>query len=326
MSGFDPQWLALREPFDQTAREAAAAHFDWPEFTAHLRSQHSAGAALQVIDLGCGTGASLRALAPRLGGQQHWRLIDHDLQLLAALPQTLARWATAQGGYAAMAAHGMTIELPSASLNVSWQRADLNALHTLALERAQLVTASALLDLVSLDWLQALVERCAVAGAAVCWALTVDARVQWLPGDSADAVIDELFKHDQQRDKGFGPCLGGAAPAAAVAALTRAGYHVQAQPSDWHMSATQGSTHRAMLRAMIDGAVNAALLQSRDSAETGAVQAWQQRRLAQLEAPTDLVVPADPTHLTNASDAAQAQQLQLQVGHIDVLAWPQRAA
>ena len=304
MSGFNPEWLALRDPFDRAARESAARHFDWLGFVAGLRAGRDADAALQIVDLGCGTGASLRALATRLGGRQQWRLIDHDPQLLAALPATLTRWAESVGGRAVESAQGLRIDLPCAHVDVRWQLADLTNLDALALHEARLVTASALLDLVSADWLQAVVQRCAAAGAAVCWALTVDHRVQWQPADPADATVHRLFRVDQQRDKGFGPSLGGAAVAAAAQALAHAGYGVATAPSDWQVDAAQGATHRALLRALIDGDAGAALLHAADANEQRAVLGWQQRRLAML------------------ADLEPMQPLQLTVGHADLLAWP----
>jgi hypothetical protein len=76
MSGFTAQWLTLREPYDRAARnptvlDAVAAAF---------RGQ----SAISVVDLACGTGATLRAIGDRLPTRQNWRLVDNDLGLLAA--------------------------------------------------------------------------------------------------------------------------------------------------------------------------------------------------------------------------------------------------
>jgi hypothetical protein len=75
MSSFSAEWLALREPYDRAARstevlEAVAEAFrDAPS--------------IAVVDLACGSGATLRALASRLPPRQRWRLVDNNLSLLA---------------------------------------------------------------------------------------------------------------------------------------------------------------------------------------------------------------------------------------------------
>src|SRR4029450_2312420 len=94
--GFSVDWLRLREPFDRAARETAAGTSDLFARVAQWRAR-SPGPSVAVTDLASGQGANLRALAPRLGGLQHWRLVDHDPQLLAALPHELAAWARPRG-------------------------------------------------------------------------------------------------------------------------------------------------------------------------------------------------------------------------------------
>lgn len=299
MSGFDPDWLALREPFDRAAREAAAQALDIPAFAAHLRERRGPDAVLRVLDLGCGTGANLRALAPRLGGAQRWRLVDHDPRLLAALPDVLRGWAAAQGWRADGEAEGLRIEGPALSLDVAWQQADLAGGHDGPhLDGADLVTASALLDLVSADWLARWIARCRVAGAALCFALSVDDRLHWQPSDAVDDEVHALFRAHQRRDKGFGPALGGSAVHAALPMLARAGYCCTTSASDWHVDAAQGPAHRAMLAAMVDGIASAACEQ--DSKAASRVQAWRDRRQALLDEPS---------------------ALGLVVGHTDLFAW-----
>jgi len=299
MSGFDPDWLALREPFDRAAREAAAPALDIPAFAARLRRRHRGDAALQVLDLGCGTGANLRALAPRLGGAQHWRLVDHDPQLLGVLPGALQRWAASQGWRSERTGAGLRIEAPRLSLDVVWQQADLAAdPEGLSLHDADLVTTSALLDLVSGDWLSRWIARSREAGAALCFALSVDDRLHWQPADAADADVHALFQAHQRRDKGFGPALGGSAVDAALPLLASAGYRCTTAASDWHIDAAQGPAHRAMLAAMVEGIASAACEQNPAAAVR--VQAWRDRRQARLAEPSALAMT---------------------VGHKDLLAW-----
>ena len=294
MTGFSTDWLALREPFDRAAR---AAPID-PAFFEALQARVPAGGALAVVDLGCGTGANLRDIAPRLGGRQHWRLVDHDARLLAALPAALAPWAAARG-LQLRAEAGQPIRLDGPDglhIEVTPHQTDLvAALDALPLAGAHLVTASALLDLASARWLDALLQRCRAEDAAVWWALNVDDRIDWTPGDAADAQVHALFRAHQQRDKGFGPALGGAAAAHAAERLAQGNWRVQTVQTDWQIDAHRGAIDVAMLHAMLDGIGAAASEQAPSQAE--AIAQWQVRKRAQVG------------------------RLQLRVGHVDVLGW-----
>ena len=70
-----PDWLDLREPADAAARAA--------DLVEHLRRHLPATGRRVIHDLGCGTGAMGRWLAPLLPGPQHWVLHDRDPDLLA---------------------------------------------------------------------------------------------------------------------------------------------------------------------------------------------------------------------------------------------------
>jgi SAM-dependent methyltransferase len=272
MTGFSADWLALREPYDFVARAESAATLNLRGMATRMRRD---GQALDVLDLACGTGANLRALAPRLGGAQRWLLIDHDPRLLAALPRVFAAWSSAQGLVLRAEAESLRIEGPDWSADVRWRCADLaSALEAVPFADAQLVTAAALLDLVSASWLDALFERVQKAKAAAFFALSVDGRVSWEPVVEEDEAVHRLFAAHQRRDKGFGPALGGEAPAMAAARLAALGYGVTQSRSDWHIE------EMTMLEAMIDGIGSAALEQEPNA--RALIQAWRKRRLASL--------------------------------------------
>lgn len=275
-SGFSSAWLSQREPFDLAARQRAAAQ---PAMQTHLAQLRASGP-IAVLDLACGHGANLRALAPRLGAEQHWRLVDHDPALLATLPMALQCWAHRQGyRYVdGAAASGCRIAGPGFSATVAWGCVDLSRqLESIDIAHTTLISASALLDLVSAAWLQRLVERARGAGAALLWALSVDGRMAWEPADADDAAVHALFRRHQQRDKGFGAALGAQAPGFARTQLARAGYRSTVAQSDWHVAGAQGA---AMQRALIDGIAAAALEQ--DASAQQRVRAWQLRRTAAI--------------------------------------------
>ncbi|HET6522203.1 MAG TPA: hypothetical protein VFG47_20625 [Geminicoccaceae bacterium] len=283
MSAFAADWLGLREPFDAAARSAALA----AGFAAALPP------APRVIDLGSGTGSNLRYLAPRLGGPQAWLLTDHDGALLDAVPPTTRRFATARGWTLREGCGALRLDAPSGPVRVRRHRLDLaRELNAVPFDEADAVTGSALLDLTSAAWLDALAARCAAARLPVLFALTYDGPVAWRPAADGDARVKAAFDAHQAGDKGFGPALGRDAALYLAGALQAAGFAVRLDRSDWRI----GSGDPAMLLAMVEGVALAA----REAMEPDAVDAWAARRRAE----------------------AERGGLELRVGHVDLLALP----
>ena len=146
MSAFAPEWLALREPADARARNAEVADA--------LAARLGARASLAVLDLGCGTGANLRATAPLLGERQRWTLADNDPALLTAARDALARWADA----ARNEGENLVLVKGGREIAVRFRGIDLAAdLETAFGENVDLVTSSALFDLASAAFIKRLV-------------------------------------------------------------------------------------------------------------------------------------------------------------------------
>jgi hypothetical protein len=96
-----------------------------------------------------------------------------------------------------------------------------------------LVTTSALLDLVSDQWLERLAVETAARRLPVYAALSYDGRIEMTPNDPTDKKIIAAVNMHQRTDKGFGPALGPAAAQKAVERFERVGYSVVQGPSDW---------------------------------------------------------------------------------------------
>jgi SAM-dependent methyltransferase len=224
MSGFAPEWLDLREGVDHRSRNqklagALAKHFDgWRPIT--------------VVDLGCGTGSNLRATAPLLGPEQHWTLVDNDQRLLDAAAERLIAWADGADR------KGSTLALFKGAkrIDVEFRRADLAGDLEGALgPSANLVTASALFDLVSAEFIARLAAAVAARKSAFYTVLTYDGDQRWMPEHEADAALVAAFNAHQRRDKGFGPAAGPDAPDALSEAFVAAGYTVQEGDSAWRL-------------------------------------------------------------------------------------------
>jgi hypothetical protein len=243
-----PEWLVLREPADAAARSA--------ELAERLGRHLAAAGRLVIHDLGGGSGAMGRWLAPRLPGPQHWVVHDRDAALL---------------------------ELAAASFET--RCSDVTRLSPDDLGGAALVTASALLDMLTADELARMLGAC--AGHPMLLALTVTGRVALTPADPLDARIGAAFNAHQRR----GGRLGPDAVAAAVEELRD---EVLVRPSPWRLDAA----HAGLTAEWLGGWVGAACEQ--EPALAAEAAAYLDRRLAQ----------------------AAAGELAVTVGHADLLVLP----
>jgi hypothetical protein len=275
-----PAWLALREPADAAARardlaERLAAHLHARPDHLHARRQGTGG---QVIhDLGAGTGAMGRWLAPLLPGPQHWVLHDRDADLLAL--------ATAQRP--GPAADGSAVVVQA-------RRSDIAGLPAGALAGATVVTASALLDMLTEPDLTELVAACAGAACPVLLTLSVVGQVDLTPAEPLDAALAAAFNAHQRRDTEQGQLLGPDAVARAAERFAALGAEVHLSPSPWRLTASEGE----LTSEWLTGWVTAACEQ--EPALAAEADTYTSRRLGQL----------------------RAEELAVTVGHADLLALP----
>lgn len=286
MSGFSTRWLQLRGPADAAARDQALLQ---------RLVEQADGAPQRIIDLGCGLGASVAALAPRLGQEQRWLLVDHDPALLAAVPEHLSRWAAGLGAQAARRPGRLVLRGRAWSARVETAELDLAGPDwPAALDGASLVTGSALLDLVSRPWLERLVET-AGARTSFWFPLNADGRIAMDPVDAADGLVLGLFARHHQSDKGFGPALGAGATNLAADLFRAVGRQALVGDSPWRLGPPDGDLLVALLQG--HAAAAAALATAAEEVE---VAAWLDRRLAAvaegrlrvLIGHQDLLIPA----------------------------------
>lgn len=259
---FSAGWLALREPVDHRTRSEA--------LLAPLAAEWKTRGWRRVVDLGAGTGSNARYLAPRLPGPQRWVLVDHDPALLerATVPPAVDEVRRIVGD---LAAEGLG-----------------------AVPEADLVTGSALLDLVSEDWLRRLVDACGSAGAGALFTTIYDGTVSWSDERPDDARVKDLVNAHQARDKGLGGALGPRAARGARDRFETAGYRTWLTPSPWIL----GAEDVELARLLIEGWVEAAVEQS--PTEKDQLEAWGRRRSSDVEDGVTGIV----------------------VGHLDLLALP----
>lgn len=302
---FDADWLALRAAADRAARaprlEALAAAW------LRARRQRNPAAPLRLVDLGSGSGANPRHLAARLPGPQQWTLIDHDAGLLQRARSHCADLRDAEG--AALRVDTLCLDLGALELGAPDMPALVafppNTPAPVSHAGADLVCASALLDLMSAAWLARLAETCAQVGCALLITLSVDGSWRFLARDPAsaaadpdDAFVRDAFNAHQRRDKGLGAALGPAAAPVLAEQLAARGFQVETAASPWRLELADPA-QAALARALIDGWRDAATAQCPQAAAR--IAAWHERRSAQCDG---------------------RGRGQLEVGHVDLFARP----
>lgn len=246
---YAPEWLELRESADAAAR----AHDLLDPLRIRLANLPGKAGGLVVHDLGCGTGSMGRWLAPRLDGAQHWILHDRDPYLLH---------------FAAVASPRVAAD--GSRVTVETRRGDVARLTPDALIGASLVTASALLDVLTREEVDTLAEACAGAGCPALLTLSVAGRVEFDTPHPLDAELTEAFNAHQRR----GGMLGPDAVTAACEAFADRGATVKVNPSPWRL----GPDEKALTEQWLRGWVGAAVEERPELAERA--EAYLAERLA----------------------------------------------
>ena len=288
MDDFLARWLRLREPADTRARSEDLTNAVAEAIGAAQRDP------VQVLDLGTGTGSNFRYLSGRLPARQSWLVVDRDPTLLARVPARTTSWGVSQDYEVRTEVNGCVVRGPRLDYRVETRQMDLGSLDTAEVFAGRdLVTASALLDLVSEEWLRALAARSRDAGAAALFALNYDGRSSCSPAEPEDDMIRDLLNRHQKGDKGLGgPAAGPDAAACAERCFADVGYQVRSERSDWVL----GSAERELQRRLIEGWAEAATEMA--PADAAAIERWCARRLGHVD--------ADRSHV--------------EVGHVDLAA------
>ncbi|PYR37993.1 MAG: SAM-dependent methyltransferase [Acidobacteria bacterium] len=279
MNKFSAEWLALREPADVAARDGRAQRL-----AGTVAQICARGDLLRVLDLGAGTGSNLRYTLDRVTDRyerQEWLLVDHDAELLTRALAITSSWGASRGfgiGARASAPWDLVLEREGRTCLVGVRQLDIRSVGAWEelVPAGSLVTASALLDLVSDDWLARVTSLCRKRNAAVLFALTYDGRLRCFPPEPEDGTIQDLVNRHQRTDKGFGRALGPEATSCAERRLAQLGYWVEREPSDWMISGHSPE----LQRQLVEGWVRASI--EMEPAMKGTIQRWCNRRLRDL--------------------------------------------
>lgn len=264
-----PSWLALRERADAAARSQTLVARLLPRLP-------RSGGSLTVHDLACGTGSMGRWLAPFLDGRQQWVLHDRDADLLA------------------LAAGRPPVDGDGLPVGVAVRHGDVTRLAADDLAGADLITASALLDLFTADELDRFVQTCVDVGCPALITLSVVGRVELEPAEPLDARIRSAFNAHQRRPTDAGDLLGPDAVERAAERFTRLGAEVAVHASAWRLGAGDDD----LAAVWFAGWVEAAFAQD------------------------PALMALDETYVTRRLDQARSGRLGITVEHADLLAVP----
>jgi hypothetical protein len=241
-------WLALREPADAAARSSELVDL--------------AGTPQVIHDLGCGSGSMGRWLSARLPGPLHWRLYDRDPSLLRFAAAHLPSHSRDGSPVTVEIREADVAQLTAADLSGSGERFASGAAggaggaSRLGSPGGSLVTASALLDLLTAEEVAALAGACVEARCPALFTLSVVGRVSFSPADPLDDAIGEAFNAHQRRTVAGRRLLGPDAIDATVEAFARFGAETVVRPSPWRLSQPDDA---ALIAAWLEGWVGAAV-------------------------------------------------------------------
>jgi SAM-dependent methyltransferase len=264
MTGFSAEWLALREPADHRARDQALQNNICKQLALVA---HTEQRAVRLIDLGCGSGSNLRALAIHLPERQHWTLVDYDPLLLAAARSALVAWADQVISNDAK----LTIRKADRTIEIEFAQVDLaQDIERVLAWPADLITAAAFFDLVAEPWL---IRFCQALRVTLYTVLTYDGTEQWLPAHAADASMLKAFHAHQKTDKGFGVAAGPDAAAIMQRELVARGFQVSLASSPWQIDQAEAAFMQALATGSAAAVRETGLLSSQE------VEQWHAARM-----------------------------------------------
>lgn len=275
---FDSGWLSLREPADHLARNKCLFRevLAWAEqdYCQPVALSGHRAPPLLVVDLGAGTGSNARYLVPALTVPQRWVLLDQHEHLIALARQGLQH---------------LDVPLETHACHLSAAR-----LAGQIPDGTRLITASALIDLMSEEWLEALAKAAASKDAGVFIVLSYAGDFELFPADQDDSWIRKTVNDHQHNDKGTGAALGPLATRYLRQQLELHDYRVSVAASPWQLTQHQSALQHSLLEGWRDAVMQQA------PGERKRAERWFSLRLQQ----------------------ADEQCLSIRVGHEDLFARP----
>ncbi|MCI4647387.1 class I SAM-dependent methyltransferase [Phaeodactylibacter sp.] len=286
---FATDWLEERYRFDVAARN--------PKVEAACLQYFAQHPMVSIIDIGAGTGANFIYLSEKFPQSQQWALVELNPNLLKRARERLKIWAAAKGYTVRENGQRLDFQRSGQHIHIQLLQGSLLELPRLLQPgQYQLVTASAVFDLLSKQMLSDLIQTFHHNRLALLTTLNYES-MAYLPGDAEDKRWIELYEAHMQREQDFGRALG-----PGCSDFLENGYaqlptaQTLRAPSRWQIEPADTSMHGHMLQFL-----EKSLLEMTSMGHSGkGLDAWLQRKKTQL----------------------QAQQLRLSVVHSDFFTAP----
>ena len=207
MEKFSSDWLSLREQEDLLARNTNVLEC----VKNYLRNEQR----LNILDIGCGTGATMRVLQPEFTQPQHWTLLDADKELLVqaqCLNQPLVY---------------------DSHITMKTECVDLTEDFGFLQRKCSIVTATAFLDLVSESWIQKFAQALKDNNHSFYCSITPTCSIELTPAVSLDDRVISAFNTHRYTNKGFGLSLGGDAAKYTLEIFQNLGYQLTSAFDTW---------------------------------------------------------------------------------------------
>ncbi len=248
--GVEASWLTARVAADDLARQPTVSTL-LPQLTEYLRPGHDA--VIRIIDLGAGSGANQRWLAPRLPFRQRWVHLDHDPAILTH---------THGAGRTELVVGGIDTLI------------DLLEHESVRPERpSTVITCAAVLDVLTRADLVVLCDLLAHKAVPALLSLSVTGEMSVEPSDADDDVLLEAFNAHQRRHGRAGPD----APGLVVERCRETGIAVDDVATPWILDE---SSDPLFVMRFLRERVDAALAQ--DPTLRGVAANWLEHRLAEV--------------------------------------------
>jgi SAM-dependent methyltransferase len=196
---FSVKWLNTRYPFDVAARNSEV------EKAALMALPPDRD--LRLLDLGAGTGNSCRYFIPKLPQNQEWLLVELNPDLIEAAKQQLVEFAKAEGYKRLPSDDGLKFK-GKKTIHIRFlQHSFLHLNDVLDLSGFDLVTAGAVIDLLSTDMLEQLVQQ--FIGHVAPFLATINfVGLLFDQATDRDRQYAALYMQHMQRERPFGRALG----------------------------------------------------------------------------------------------------------------------